>query len=510
MTKDKLEKLGRQLESNAFLFGRWRRRAACRALAADASAATVPLLAQALSSRDDKVVATADAALRALADPAAIDALGALWFKGRDAVLGAMVAQCGYVAREPLDVHLATAFKVGKEPRLGADPMGAVKIAVALLEDKDPAVARGAEKCLRALADPAAIDALCELTIAEPASPAAAIVREKDYQPKDIGRRCLLFLLLGQVERYFDLDFEFQYLRAEYRAADDGLRQRIGDVVRRSGDARLLGLFRAVRRQKLASELTEREAAVVLEVHARNKQWHDIFALLFHIPISSVVAALDILAKSNWTPEDRTEAALLAELQQVRAKVGAIPDAPPGPDVALGPVFSKWIERGRSGEFIRQDDKSLRATLTQGTPPDAVAALAALALTGRATAADVETARTHVHWPVRLACLALCELAPQFAFAERPTGGEGGGMWVDRLAPALLDAAVYRRRAVALGPDRLDALQAALGRGGRVESPRLACGRIVEALARHHLRHTIEVDEKMSVEISETAIEVEG
>jgi len=507
VTNEKLEELGRRLESTAFLFGAWRRRAACRALAEDLSVATVPLLARALNSHDDKVVATADAALRSLSDPAAIDALGALWFAGRDPVLGAMVAESGHVARQPLDVHLATAFKAGKRPELQADPSAAVRIVAGLLEDKDTVVKSGAQKCLRSLADPAAADALCELAIADPGVPAAVIVREKDYQPRDIGRRCLLFLLLGQVDRYFDLDFEFQHLRAEYRAADDGLRQRVGDVVRRSGDARLLGLFREVRRQKLASDLTEREAAIVLDVHARNKQWHDIFVLLFHIPLSSVVVALDILAKSGWAPGEKTEAALLAELQQVRAKVGKIPDAPPAPDVALGPVLGEWIERGRGDEFVRRDSKSLRATLARGTPPDAVAALA---VAGRTTPGDVETARSHVHWLVRLACLALCELAPQFAFAEQPTGGEGGGMWVDQLAPALLDAAVYRRRAVALRPEQLDALQAALGKSGRAESQRLACGRLVEVLARHHLRHTIEVDERMSVEVSETAIEVEG
>ena len=59
----------------------------------------------------------------------------------------------------------------------------------------------------------------------------------------------------------------------------------------------------------------------------------------------------------------------------------------------------------------------------------------------------------------------------------------------------------------------IGALQAALGvekspKDGHRKTGRWAWGRLVEALARHHLRHIIEVDEQMTVEIGETAIEV--
>lgn len=122
---------------------------------------------------------------------------------------------------------------------------------------------------------------------------------------------------------------------------------------------------------------------------------------------------------------------------------------------------------------------------------------------------DDSEARTHQHWLVRLACLALYDVAPQFAFADMPTGGDGGGRWIERLAPAVLDAVVYRQRAVRLNPDQLGALQAALKVGRDRRDGRWAWGRLLEALARHHLRHTIEVDERMTVEIGETAIEVD-
>lgn len=378
------------------------------------------------------------------------------------------------------------------------------------LRSPDEQVREVATTALRSLQERSSIDALCEVAISDPSRPAMSIVKEMDYQPQSVSRRCLLFLLAGQTERYLDLDFEFQHLRAEYQAAAEGLKQRIGEVVRTSGDVRLVGLFREVRRRKLARDLSIREAEIVIEVHARNRQWPEIFGLLFHIPLHSVIIALDALAASGWRPETELEAALLDELLAVRQGTGQLPAAPPPPEVALGPVMQAWVEEGRSPAWTGKAEDKLRGTFIQDPPPEAIRALAALTVSGKTTAVDVESARTHRHWPVRLACLALCEMAPQFAFSEQPIGGEGGGMWIDRLAPALLDAATYQRRAVNLNPTQLEALQSVVNKPGNPGDSRLICGQLLEVMARHHLRHTILVDEGLTVEISETAIEIEG
>jgi HEAT repeat protein len=425
MNQQERTKYARRLRSRFPLLGRWLRRSACRKLAADLSASTVPYLVEALRIDDAEVRSIAAMALRLLKDAGAIDAL-------------------------------------------------------------------------------------CELAITDPTAMVANIVKERDFQPQSVSRRCVLFLLTGQLERYFDLDFEFQHLRAEYQAGDERLRQRIGDVVRRSGDSRLIGLFRASRQRKLASELTEREAAIVIEVHARNQQWAEIFALLFHIPLSSTIAALDVLGKSGWRPQNEVEVALLDALLRIRSCIDQISEKPPASDVILGPVLAKWIARGHSPELRGQAPDTLRKTLHQGAPPEAVAALAALVVNGQNTPDDMEATRTHKHWLVRLVYLERCGIAAQFAFSDMPTGSDGGGLWIERLWPAVLNAAIYRWRAVSLTPDQITALQSALDGVHSDTAGRRACGRLLESLARHHLRHTIEVDEQMMVEVGETEIEIEG
>ena len=65
MEQDKLERLARRLRSRLPFIGAGIRRGACRELAADGAAETVPHLADALASGDAELRAIADAGLRA-------------------------------------------------------------------------------------------------------------------------------------------------------------------------------------------------------------------------------------------------------------------------------------------------------------------------------------------------------------------------------------------------------------------------------------------------------------
>jgi hypothetical protein len=354
------------------------------------------------------------------------------------------------------------------------------------LGDADPTVAAEAGHALRSLKTAEAVDALCELAIADPARPVATIVKERDYQCSSASRRCLLFLLTDQIARYFELDFETQYLKAEYRVADETLKRHIGEAVRKSRNEQLLELFRDVQITVSGTRvLSEREAEINLDVLKRNRSWSELFALLRTAPLSTCVHTLDVLNESGWTPDNPADAAMLKELLEARQGIGDIPASPPAPDVALGPEFGEWIQKGRKEDVTRIPEDVLRRTLRDSAPPEAVAALAALVSTGRASTEDTEAARTHRHWLVRLAALALCELAPQLLAAEAPSTGGGGELWLKPLAPTILDASLYRRHALKVMPDGIEALQKALSKVKSADSQRIAWLHFLEALARH-------------------------
>jgi hypothetical protein len=328
---------------------------------------------------DPRIAASARASLADLKAPAAVDALCTLWREERDQTIGKLVAECGYVAREPVRVRVLSALKAGRPEPVGEGAEQVPHLVDALL-DSGTAIADNAEVALRCLQNAGAIDALCDVAISDPQSVCAEIVKQERYEPEMVSRRCVLFLLTGQLEKYFDLDHESQHLKAEYAAGDETLKRHIGEAIRASGDDRLLGLFHSARRRKLARELTAHEAQILLDVHERNEQWEEIFSLLFHIPLSKVVVGLDLLEKAGWQPEEETEAGVLGQLQELRGRVGDAPERPPAPDVALGPVMGGWIENGRA--MAEEADDALRERMARGDPLEAVAALAALATSG--------------------------------------------------------------------------------------------------------------------------------
>ncbi len=481
-------------------------------LVAGESAQAVPELVKALGDHDAQVAQAAAQAITMLKDQGAVDAFCAIWAKGRDERLGQALAQQGYVSQESLAMSLLTAFKAGRPSRPGADRIPHLQTHLDLCRDADPAVKATAQESLRGITDQAVIDALCEMAIADPHGQAAEIVRQHDYQPKSVGRRCLWFLLSGQTERFFVLDYELQYLRAEYQAADEDMKMRIGNLVRKSGDARLADLFhvgsQSTRRIK-ASEATQEEADISIEVYARNQQWETIFGLLEKVHLASAVKGLDALKAGGWRPAQADQAALLDEMLAARAAITRMPSKPVAPDVVLGGVIQGWIEQGYSGDMSRQAPDSLRQALRDGDPPSAVAALAALAKTGNLTPGDAQGAASHQHWLVRLACLALAKNVPGLGLPPRSPGNDGGSLWLEKLVPHLTHQAIHGHRAMNINPNGLEALQAALAADTTQKGEMRPWGVLLEAMVRYRLRYEIGVDDDMYIEVGETEVDID-
>ncbi len=150
----------RDLASRLPVFGRRRARAAISRLAerADELSALERLIA-ARQHHDTLIRYLAERTLRSL-EGRACDALCAEWAVNRDPQLGEIVAECGYVARKPLEVRLLSALRAGKpwEVETSDEAKGLLQIR----SDGDAALAEGAGQWLRCLKLPSpAVDTLC-------------------------------------------------------------------------------------------------------------------------------------------------------------------------------------------------------------------------------------------------------------------------------------------------------------------------------------------------------------
>jgi len=306
----------------------------------------------------------------------------------------------------------------------------AVPLLVGALEDRDERVRGMAEAALRSLSGREAVDALCRLAMEDPQGRAARICLETGKRPSDPEEACLFLFVTRQLDAYFNEDFDFQNLRAAYERAEPRVKESVMAVVR-SGDRRCLGFFG---RRKPLRECTPAEIQLAVESALRHRDWARLFRAFLQLPLKYSFPLLEHFRKSGWAPEEEDLKLLYRNL--LRESEGqALP--PPSPPPATSPVFERWLEEGRSGEFARRGEAGLLVRLNNAAPPEGVRIVAALAGKAGSGSAAAQAVEQSPHWLVRLAGYAtgLCRI-PLDRDAVQDTN-----YWVGELvrSPAVLE-----------------------------------------------------------------------
>jgi hypothetical protein len=412
--------------------------------------------------------------------------------------------QLQFQEQSSLEIRVATALKARKNEL--CDNPDSIDSIYKLLSDRDRTIKKNSEEVLRSLKNKDAIDALCEGIIKGTYEQTMNLAVESGYKPMFANRRCLFYLITGQIEQYLDLDFEFEHLRAEYMAAPAPLQERIRTVIQQSGDNRLMGIFGEVRRKFIAKDLTAYEAELMLDVYGRNRQWEEIFALLFFMPLSLVPQTIDKLLASGWEPTEEEQKSLLQDLKKERKAMGGNPKKPAESEVMLGPVFAKWIERGRN-EFASKNEIELRLTLQKRDPPEAVAALAAMVSKNFISDADRKLLEKHPHWLVRMAYIALAPANPKIILTGHAVDTSGGGEYWLKYSPALLGHHFMQLQAANFNPELLHQLNTAVSKKEAKDSLLKNWAMLLSILAAYTLRNTIAIG-AYEKRIEDTAISV--
>jgi hypothetical protein len=364
-----------------------------------------------------------------------------------------------------------------------------------------PQAARGAEHYLRKLESAAEVDVLVDLVLDDAGSAhLLPLLAEAGYRHSSEGRHFLYLVLTGRFDEYLAADFELRRLRQEYRAASPGLQQRIRETITRAGDLRMNGLFIAERKATTLGALTMKEAELLVDINARNRNWDKLFGLFDVLPARAIDRAVRAMRAAGWRPESEDGAVLFDRLAGIVAEIGEDPQAA-AIGVTMSPVMRAWLERGESGGAGRLSPSEARSKLDDDTKySDRITAMAVLKKAGQLGEAELAQGARSDHWLVRLATAILGGPPP----ALEP----GGRLWLARLAPALHDDAAATGKPCQITRDGLEALQAGLL---RFPDPRKAGGlRLLEAVASHHRGHDIEIDENAHVTVGEDTIEIDA
>jgi hypothetical protein len=461
----------------------------------DSAEAVAPLVT-ALGSRDRVVAARANETLRDLSLPAAVDALCGIWAGGRDGRVGAIVAECRYQASEPAQLRVLSGLQAGRIEELTREGAEAVPALVAALADGDTGLAAAARRVLEGFAAPEAlVDYVLDHAAGAPLIPVLD-ARPGAQHPVE-GRWFLYLALAGRFDEYLAADFQFQTLRAEFRAAPPALQDRVRQTIVRSGDVRMNPLFvehrdTARRREVVLADLSAQDAEALVAVNVRYRNWDDLFRFFWVLPARQIRAATLAMRQAKWRPADAERNALYQWLVRLAEALGEPPQGNRALLALLNPVLRDWFDRGRTAWKDQPAERLLERLKEDIGPEDQVAALGALEAQGRLTAGALAEAGRHPQWLVRLVAAGLG--GPVEAV------NDGGREWFARLQPALDAERVWGVKPCQLAVDGRDDVDrdalAALEEGlAALGDGRSAGGLgLVQAVVAHYTAHEIEID----------------
>lgn len=232
-----------KLKSNAFLFGTGIRANAAKAFIGTYLPEAVEPLIEALGDKRARVQVAARKALCSL-NGKARDHICSLWAKGRDKTLDGVILKSVYVASAPPELRILTLLINGMK----IDTAVSKEAFEICLKDGDKRISQGMSNHL---IENKGVDGYVALWAFAREYPdtfvAEALHEKKQWRPEDPAERALFYFLAHDLTAYHDLDFEQRYLRVWYETGGKELRDAIASRVRKSGDARLLSLFKTER-----------------------------------------------------------------------------------------------------------------------------------------------------------------------------------------------------------------------------------------------------------------------
>lgn len=292
------EKAIKRLGNHLPLIGGYLRAKGAEALIGTGEKEAVEPLLSCLRDKKERVRDKAFLAIHSLRGRAR-DHLCTLWAEDRDKELEGIILKAGYVASRPPLLVALTAFLNGKRPAMSISQ----DVLDRCIADPDPRIATRAADWLIGHKGGEAYSILWEFARARPETLIPEILRDKGYRPEDPAQRALFYFLAGGLDAYHDIDFDQSILRIWYETGEEALREAIASRIRRSGDIRLIAIFRTERGGKKRKHTTA-EVDLQTELLLKGKRYEELFSLLPSATYAQGVKIITSLKERGWTHPD--------------------------------------------------------------------------------------------------------------------------------------------------------------------------------------------------------------
>ncbi len=298
--------LSERIYSDFPVFGSCIRQRAALALSKDKSPQAVKILAEAVvRSGDRKVITIALESLRNLRDRDSVNAFCQVWAESRHKDLTTILKNRRYVSSEP-KILVLSALKIGALDGVKKRGEEVLEHLLSAFDDKDTQIASAASTCIAELTNRKTKDFLCKRWIENQSPRLQAIIKQGNYEPIDASTKALFYFLLGEWQKYEDIDFDQSLLAKAYHASSEEVKAQISEKSRIAGRIEFIKILNNTKRDFDVEKMTDKDWEIFVDILGVQPDRREIWRFLCNAPPIWSKKLLDKLSKSSckWFRHD--------------------------------------------------------------------------------------------------------------------------------------------------------------------------------------------------------------
>jgi WD40 repeat protein len=257
-------------------------------------------LVVALKDKDTEIARIAAKCITKLKNRDAIDELCKRWADSRNSELEQIIRKGNYIALKPIEVRVLTALKFNQYQLILGDGVEILDSLLKANNDKDAEIVKAAKVGVRKLKNKQTIDALCKKWIESESCDLEEIIRQANYEPTESITKALFYFLLGEWQKYEDLDFDQSLLSKAYYSGNKKVKERIADKAKAAGRIEWVKILTNSRQGFNVEEMTDEDWSSFIDILVTQTDRKEIWRFLYNAPAIWSKKLLDKLLNTTF------------------------------------------------------------------------------------------------------------------------------------------------------------------------------------------------------------------
>ncbi|MEA5490220.1 MULTISPECIES: WD40 repeat domain-containing protein [Pseudanabaena] len=261
---------------------------------------------KAFDDRDMEVVRSANVCAVSLTNRGAIDELCKRWASSRNKQLEQIIQKGKYITSQSVETQVLVTLKFYPSQKIKVDSTEVLDFLIEALRDRDNEIVKSASISITQIKDKNIIDVLCKKWIDNPTDSLEYIIRQGGYEPYEASTKALFYFLLGEWQKYEDLDFDQSLLSKAYYGASDSIQKLVADKAKLAGRIEWIKILTNTKKGFSVEEMTDNEWSNFTDILVAHPDRKEIWRFLYHAPVIWSKRLLDNLAKASckWFRQD--------------------------------------------------------------------------------------------------------------------------------------------------------------------------------------------------------------